>query len=261
VTEQAALWPSPWPAEDGGPTAPAGTDRRSNGPRTRPGSRLARRCAPSHRPIAARHRVDHGGAPRAGRGLPALPHRRRRRDLVGRADRPESRSTPRRRSPDLPGGPDVARRTRRARRRLAVRRVRRPPPPALVRRSSCSPPARLPRGTARTTASSCCPTVHLATKDFAGVRPGAPERRRPTSTDLSCSCSDPATLEVVATHHVARTLGGPPQRPRRTAIYVVCDTHAVAPALDRRRRSRSTARLRRRVYRTLARADLRVGRR
>ncbi len=111
--------------------------RRGRGPAPDPGPRVGSR-ARDPRWRAARGRLprgaggDHGGPARPGRGLPAASHRRRRRDLVGRADRSRDARAP----GPLPRPPrraDVARRGGGARERVPVRGVRAAPPPARSR--------------------------------------------------------------------------------------------------------------------------------
>ena len=95
------------------------------------------------------------------------------------------------------GRADVARRHRRARERLAARRVRQPCAPARRRTFGCSL-ARSCRASVRTTASSSCPTATSSPRTSAACSPDTTRpRTRPKPTELLAL--DPDTLDIVAT--------------------------------------------------------------
>ena len=75
----AGYWKSPWPGEDGGPLR-----------RARPVTGVGPALVPEHVEVVSRDvaGANDGRAPRPGRGVPAAPHIRTRRDLVGRTHRP-----------------------------------------------------------------------------------------------------------------------------------------------------------------------------
>ena len=125
-----------WRYEDGGPRRTQTVAGRA------PASGRATRLEVTTRTAPGRH---HGRRPRCRRAVPAPPHRGRRRGRVGRAHRPAHARAARRSPPSSPGGPVLARRHRRARQRVALRRVRQPRPPARRRPAASLASRTLPR--------------------------------------------------------------------------------------------------------------------
>ena len=167
--------------------------------------------------LARGDRGDDGGAARPGRGVPAPPHRRARRDLVGRAHRPRSRSRPIARSADLAGRPDVA---RRARRRTPTARcyvvfgnhAHRLAPDLTRARVARRCRARCPYNS-----FVVLPDGHLVTKDFGGVLPGR-RSAPPTPSPRELLVLEPEPLEIVGAVRAARAVDRAPVGRRRRRL-------------------------------------------
>ena len=153
-----------------------------------------------------------------------------------------------RRSPDLPGGPTWPGGHRRARQRVAVRRVRQPRAPARRPILDGARLGRRCRGTVRTTASWCCPTATWSRRTSAAPGPADPDGRRPAPSEL-------LVLEPEHARHRRRAARCPSRRSPDSAPTATTCTSSATPAcsgarwdgaaLDARRR-RSAPR-----YRTL----------